>query len=771
MIRFILAFFISASICLGASFPISNGVLTTPLNANSQQINNLADPTSAQDAATKNWSLTNLQPLIANLPIFAPGTITMGNGDVLTVGSSGTVTTLGNITNSANGLLKLDGSGFAPLSTLPASVTIQGNTTNAASGLVKADANNIIPYDKGTIGLTGCAFTFEGDSITFGYGLPTPSSQCFEALFAADKFALNHGTTRNTAVSGSWIAAGSNAGNNITDRFLTGPYPHRPTANGGDGGPQSWLIVGAGINDLRGAGGGTPQTDTQIISALTTYTTAALADGFTVVLEDILPGSALSAQQETYRLNINKAIRTGQIPCSFVWNREYVLPDYSDGIYFQDGTHPTVEGHKLLEEDLESKMQTGAFPVFSGSVFYSSPAVTTNHIWNNITLDTTLATAGPVIDLRSAGVSRWQVGEQGSGNNWNFYISDDGAYLAFVVTGLGSSGAGYGAQLYGNIFTCYAAAATGQVGVDYKSAGVDRWEVVNDDANAHRLLFWDKGNGNTAMFLTGWNTNVYTLNIQGNLQINQYANTSLAGVDCRSAGAARWFAGSDAAGNAYRYILYDESNGNVGAWLSGWNTSTYTWNVKGSLNQSTIISGIPYADSGGTLSAAATANQVAAVLTGTTGTLNLTGATVTVATQTAGNNTTAPASTAFTTTAIANAIALIQPSLSASTATAGAGAGTGASAPTITILKTGYHVSLTTGTLPTLSATVFTISFNATLSSAPIVSMTPTNANASALSGVTMVFPSSSTTAITVTAGTTALAATTTYTWDISVGL
>ena len=112
MIRFILAFFISASICLGASFPISNGVLTTPLNANSQQINNLADPTSAQDAATKNWSLTNLQPLIANLPIFAPGTITMGNGDVLTVGSSGTVTTLGNITNSANGLLKLDGSGI-----------------------------------------------------------------------------------------------------------------------------------------------------------------------------------------------------------------------------------------------------------------------------------------------------------------------------------------------------------------------------------------------------------------------------------------------------------------------------------------------------------------------------------------------------------------------------------------------------------------------------------------------------------------------------------
>lgn len=99
---------------------------------------------------------------------------------------------------------------------------------------------------------------------------------------------------------------------------------------------------------------------------------------------------------------------------------------------------------------------------------------------------------------------------------------------------------------------------------------------------------------------------------------------------------------------------------------------------------------------------------------------------------------------------------------------AGAGAG---SSPTISVRGTDIagEITLTTGTLPTLSATVLTLTFASAYGSTPFISVVPANAVTALLSGATMVFPTISTGALSLTSGLTALTAATTYKWDYIV--
>lgn len=100
---------------------------------------------------------------------------------------------------------------------------------------------------------------------------------------------------------------------------------------------------------------------------------------------------------------------------------------------------------------------------------------------------------------------------------------------------------------------------------------------------------------------------------------------------------------------------------------------------------------------------------------------------------------------------------------------AGAGAGT---APTVSITGTDVAgvIEVTTGTLPTLGATVATVTFNLPYGAAPYVIITPVNSATALLSGVNMVYVSgANTTTFTMTAGTTALTATTTYRWNYHI--
>lgn len=99
----------------------------------------------------------------------------------------------------------------------------------------------------------------------------------------------------------------------------------------------------------------------------------------------------------------------------------------------------------------------------------------------------------------------------------------------------------------------------------------------------------------------------------------------------------------------------------------------------------------------------------------------------------------------------------------------GVSAGTGAgTSPTISITgsDTVFQLSVTTGSTPSTSAAIATISFVNAFHAAPAILYAPQNANAAALSGAKMPFPTSAAGASFVwESGSTALDAATTYVW------
>lgn len=107
----------------------------------------------------------------------------------------------------------------------------------------------------------------------------------------------------------------------------------------------------------------------------------------------------------------------------------------------------------------------------------------------------------------------------------------------------------------------------------------------------------------------------------------------------------------------------------------------------------------------------------------------------------------------------------------APTGAVGTGAGTSPSAVTFSTNATDLSgdVLVTTGTLPTAGATVLTVTFNTAYGTAPIVLLSPANAATALLSGVTMVYTTSTTTTYVITAGSTGLIAATTYSWHYHV--
>lgn len=110
-------------------------------------------------------------------------------------------------------------------------------------------------------------------------------------------------------------------------------------------------------------------------------------------------------------------------------------------------------------------------------------------------------------------------------------------------------------------------------------------------------------------------------------------------------------------------------------------------------------------------------------------------------------------------------------STTAPTGAVGTGAGTSPSAVTFSANATDLSgdVLVTTGTLPTAGATVLTVTFNTAYGTAPTVLLSPANAATALLSGVTMVYSTSTTTTFVITAGSTGLVAATAYAWHYHI--
>ncbi len=211
---------------------------------------------------------------------------------------------------------------------------------------------NVAPGGSIVKSALGCGpnatFLFEGDSITYGQYLSNPATQRYSTLFASLSFASAATAVRNDAVSGSAIA-------DVAGRYAANVYPHRTAAKGGDGGTTAYLVLMIGTNDVSN-GTAAPA----MLAALSAYTTQARTDGFTVVLATILPASrnATAAARAAYEA-YNAAIRTGQVPCDFVWDANIALPNPADTALYPDNLHPSATGHLALANSLNSQLLAG----------------------------------------------------------------------------------------------------------------------------------------------------------------------------------------------------------------------------------------------------------------------------------------------------------------------------------------------------------------------------------------------------------------------------
>ena len=116
-------------------------------------------------------------------------------------------------------------------------------------------------------------------------------------------------------------------------------------------------------------------------------------------------------------------------------------------------------------------------------------------------------------------------------------------------------------------------------------------------------------------------------------------------------------------------------------------------------------------------------------------------------------------------------ILLGQVSYGGSTPTIAAGAGAGSTgSPSVSIVGTnnGGVITVNTGAI-SATGIVVTVTYTAAFATGSQIILYPTNAATALLSGVSMVYTSGTTTTFTITSGTTALTAATTYTWSYHV--
>lgn len=194
-----------------------------------------------------------------------------------------------------------------------------------------------VPY-----GASDYTLVFEGDSITFGYGVTT--SQRFSEIVANDPRLSEHAAFTNCAASGNVLS-------DIVSQYSTEVYPYRPSAQGTLGG---YLFVEIGTNDIYFNNISNVNT---YFASLVSYWQNAQSDGFQVIAFTICTRDSFTTAQEAIRIQLNELIRSSKI-----WNKivdmDSILPDWSDTANFQDGVHPTVAGHYKIGTEISDMLVT-----------------------------------------------------------------------------------------------------------------------------------------------------------------------------------------------------------------------------------------------------------------------------------------------------------------------------------------------------------------------------------------------------------------------------
>jgi len=193
-------------------------------------------------------------------------------------------------------------------------------------------------------------------------------------------------------------------GQNVQDRYASQVYPHRPAANGGDGGPRSMFFLMGGANPLH-----IGENAATIIAELTNVCNQAKGDGFTVVLSTILPTVGQnwwSFSQDLQRQIVNDAIRRRLIPCDIVVDScEAISGDsFINPVEFDvNGVHPLAQANVVLANYYNSALLAGGYIYKATPGFVDPPTTFQNSITLNNGILYTGSFAGNDFDLGNTG--------------------------------------------------------------------------------------------------------------------------------------------------------------------------------------------------------------------------------------------------------------------------------------------------------------------------------------------------------------------------------
>lgn len=224
------------------------------------------------------------------------------------------------------------------------------------------------------------------------------------------------------------------------NEYLTGAYPHRPIANGGDGVAQGivFFMVGGNVQEnytpyQMWYGNGSANT------GLLPLIQRAMADGFRVVVATV-PVSTYSGTDPSFLFIHNSYIRTETPYPATVCDIEADFAS-ADGLT-ADGQHLSVLGHRLAANKIIDTLlfETPHAPKFGyiNRLILSGPVPTTTQQLTTpfLSLDWTLRASSDAVSPVGIGVSRYD----GQPRQMNFYMSVDGQYAWYANTKTNSAG-------------------------------------------------------------------------------------------------------------------------------------------------------------------------------------------------------------------------------------------------------------------------------------------------------------------------------------------
>ncbi|CAN5544607.1 hypothetical protein BH09VER1_BH09VER1_24530 [soil metagenome] len=371
---------------------IGDGKLTTDLDANGHGITGAATGTGADALATKGYVDTGSASLQTQINtgssrFLGSGTLTMNGSGIMSANSAG-FSDIGTGSNQVPTCANLSSAGTYLTSIITGTnntFLFEGDSITAGGALTAgqdiATVTGLLPdfTGRGTvrnvgIGGTGFLSSYSAGTVT---GTLTSSGTTVSAVSTSsvkfgyllsgsgipvNTYVMSVPTGTTFTISSAATISGTSlitmTGTTIQARYQALVYPHRPAANGGDGGTMSIIFLEAGANDIQLASSATSYSGTR-----NAYIAQAVADGFKVVDQTIMPHDGYRAALEVIRKSANDLIMTGTVASAIV-DLASLFPDKTNTTFFNaDGIHLTYAANRNWASKIQDVLRGRAdFP-------------------------------------------------------------------------------------------------------------------------------------------------------------------------------------------------------------------------------------------------------------------------------------------------------------------------------------------------------------------------------------------------------------------------